>query len=221
MRFSRWLIWHFINLGLVLLPKWYRLRSHDRYILEQVIFRELVITERFKNILFAGCSYYTRCYPFIFDKFTRVSFSTVDPDPAMVCYGSKKNHTVGPLQAMNGLEKNKNAYDLVIVNGVFGFGIDTEADKTSAIDTAYELLRPGGRLLIGYNDIAHLPDAEGGRSQLRYDFSSIDKARWEPAAIPGLQSSDFLTKSSNRHRFLCFAKRPSVDNTSLFRKSKN
>ena len=46
--------------------------------------------------------------------------------------------------------------DVVIANGVFGFGIDDRAALAAAFAAAHAVLRPAGTLVLGWNDVAAL-----------------------------------------------------------------
>jgi SAM-dependent methyltransferase len=39
----------------------------------------------------------------------------------------------------------------VLCNGVFGFGVDTRAAQLAALKAMGRILKPGGRLLLGWN----------------------------------------------------------------------
>jgi hypothetical protein len=206
MTYFRRLKWQYIQWLMRFVPKRHRIGSHDRIILETVIFRELVVDGRYRKVLFVGCAYYTRWYPLLFDWFTDIVFATVEPDPANARFGSKKNHTVGTLETLKAIPGNRNSYDLIILNGVFGFGIDDLEDKTKTFETAYELIKSGGKFLIGYNDIDTLMDEMILRDQCRYDFNLVNPKKFKASVIPGLDCTDFLTENPNRHRYVCFEK---------------
>jgi hypothetical protein len=173
-------------------------------VLERVVFPELMADRTCKAVLFVGCDWYTRWYPTLFDWCSDVVFATVERDPAKARFGSRRHHTIGSLDE---LEWASASCDLVILNGVFGFGIDSPADKARALETAHRLLTPGGRLLIGYNDADEVLDGEIVRDRCRYDARAVDPARFAPCRIPGLPCADYLTRTPNRHRYVCLAKR--------------
>lgn len=43
-------------------------------------------------------------------------------------------------------------YGSILLNGVIGFGVNTKYDLDATFQNFYELLRPGGHLLIGWNE---------------------------------------------------------------------
>ena len=42
-------------------------------------------------------------------------------------------------------------FDSVLCNGVFGFGVDTRESQLAALRAMWRILKPGGRLLLGWN----------------------------------------------------------------------
>jgi SAM-dependent methyltransferase len=43
------------------------------------------------------------------------------------------------------------SFDIVLCNGVFGFGVDTREAQLAALRAMAAILKPGGRLLLGWN----------------------------------------------------------------------
>jgi SAM-dependent methyltransferase len=43
--------------------------------------------------------------------------------------------------------------DLIICNGVFGWGLDDADNCEKAFAAAHEALKPGGQMLLGWNDV--------------------------------------------------------------------
>ncbi len=195
--FLRSLQWQFIGRVIRLIPKRWRTDSHDRYVLEQVIFRDLFIRKRYSMILFAGCDSYTRWYPALFERFSNLTFATAEPEEWKKKYGSRKFHWVGRFEDLKALPEQKESYDLVILNGIFGFGTDTSAAKAMTLETAYRLLKPAGTLLIGFND-------RSGNS--RFIPAQTEAFGFSPAPIPGMEVSDYLSRGENCHRYVCFVK---------------
>ncbi len=96
--------------------------THDRYLLEQVIFAELLARDDMQRLPFVGCDIYTAHYPRIFSGRT---FITIDSDPAKARYGSVR-HIVDTIAA---LERHVDpcSLDAVICNGVIGWGLIDQA----------------------------------------------------------------------------------------------
>ena len=45
---------------------------------------------------------------------------------------------------------------MIVANGVYGFGIDDRAALAAAFAAARQVLRPGGTLVLGWNDVPAL-----------------------------------------------------------------
>ena len=106
--------------------------SHDRMILEQVILPSLASTMTIEKILFVGCAAYTQQYEEIFrDK----EYWTIDPKRVKKKYGSKR-HIVDSITKIETYIP-KNYFDVIIMNGVIGFGLNRIADIEQAINACY------------------------------------------------------------------------------------
>ncbi len=88
----------------------------------------------------------------------------------------------------------RDKYDLVIANGLFGFGTDSGEANAAVIDACHAVLKPGGRLLLGYSHPG------------TFDPGLVDLERFRPARISGLDVDRYLTQNENRHTFACFTK---------------
>ncbi len=74
---------------------------------------------------------------------------TVDRDPRMRFFGTRRHHVV----ALEDLPTTgEAAFDLAVVNGVLGWGIDSVAAAEPALRALHEALRPGGVLVLGINE---------------------------------------------------------------------
>ena len=190
--------WRLAKDFIALIPKRWRTLTDDRQILEQVIFKELFVSRQYGKILFVGCDSYTRWYPLLFEWAGDLTFATVEPEARKKKYGSRRHHTIGRFQDLQEIPSFRHFYDLVIFNGVFGFGTDMPEDKVRIFETSACLLKPGGVFLIGYNDM------EGN---YRFDLNLPQENGFEAFPIPGLHVSDFLTQEQNHHRFVCFRRK--------------
>ena len=196
-RFLRLLQWQCNRLLIALIPKRRRILTHDRFVLERRIFREIYLGGRYREILFAGCKEYTAWYPSLFEFFSAARFETIDADPESRRFGCRRHHTVGRLEDLAASHRLQEVYDLVILNGLFGYGTDDPDSIRKVVRAGEQLVRPGGSLLIGFNDL------EGPS---HFDPAWVSRDRFRPEKIPGLAVEDFLADGSHRHRFICFVK---------------
>jgi hypothetical protein len=118
----------------------------DRRLLERIL-AVCAGREDLRPALFVGVRFYTRRYP---RGFPRGSLVTIDPNPAMGRYGSH-GHVVGRLEDL-GRHFPPSHFRLIIVNGVFGWGIDSQEEAGLALEACHRGLAPGGTLVIGLNE---------------------------------------------------------------------
>lgn len=149
----QWAHWLSIQLRTTLgIPA--RLDSPDRHVLEQQLLPHFAGRPEMQRVLFVGCDWYSKHYQHYFSHARR--FLTLDADPRQRRYGGPE-HLTGSMEGMaNRLAPS--SLDLIVCNGVFGYGLDTPEQVALAMRAAYSCLRPGGELLFGWNDIpAHAP----------------------------------------------------------------
>lgn len=131
----------------IILRKDTPLVNNDRYVLEQIIIPYFVEREEFTRILFVGCGTYTRHYERWFKK--KEEYWTIDINPFKKLFGAKK-HIVDSSSNLN-LYFKENYLDLIICNGVFGYGLDDREEVEKAYAACYQCLRNGGVLIIGWD----------------------------------------------------------------------
>ena len=98
------------------------LATEDRRVLEQVIFPYIVARSDLNRILFVGCEIYTRGYAGIF---RHKDYQTLDVNAQHRIYGARK-HIVDSFERISEYY-TEGALDVVICNGVFGWGLDDPA----------------------------------------------------------------------------------------------
>ncbi len=167
--------------------------SADRAVLENVIFPYYQLSPAHRRILFVGCDWYTAGYA---RRMSFKSFATIDPDPARARFGATI-HQVAPMRRLSDMHA-PGSLDLVICNGVFGWGLDDPAEAERSIEAAWTALRPGGHLVVGWNDVArHAPFDVPGLAALR---------RFTPIEFPPLGVHRHGVDHDMRHTFAFFAK---------------
>jgi SAM-dependent methyltransferase len=125
------------------------LNTTDRGVLERTIFPHFVANPAIRDVLFVGCDTYTAHYERQF--FSRTNYTTIEPDPERARYGAR-NHVVAPLEELS-RHAGPNSFDLIICNGVYGWGLDTLQQCTAAFSQCYECLRVNGLMLFGWDDV--------------------------------------------------------------------
>ena len=126
-----------------------QLNTEDRRVLEQLILPEYARRPDISRVLFVGCASYTQRYG---EFFGGREYWTIDPVARRRQYGSTR-HIVDTLQNL-GSHVATGYFDLIVCNGVLGWGLNTPADADFALTACFTHLRAGGDLLLGWNNIA-------------------------------------------------------------------
>jgi hypothetical protein len=176
---------------LALEPK--RIASHDRSILEEIILPYFGTHVASDKILFVGCSAYTQWYEGFFSS---KEYWTIDPKLVKRKYGSKR-HVVDSI-ANVGRYVAKNYFDVIIMNGVIGFGLNRLGDIEQALDACYEVLASQGILLVGWNETTRRTpvDIRALRS-----LRKLHEYRFEL-----LQACHYRAEGPHRHTFSFYQK---------------
>lgn len=169
------------------------IRSADRATLEQVIIPAYASRPEITTVLFVGCDWYTKHYEKMFPGRT---YLTIDPDPWKRRFGSHRHIAAGLENLSAHVEPAR--VDLIICNGVFGWGLDDKGDCERAFMACFDALRPSGELVIGWNDVPdHRPFA----------LSSLEAlARFRPLNFEPLGTTQYLANASNGHVFNFYVK---------------
>lgn len=131
----------------------YSLKTPDRAFLENEIIGKLLAGGRYAHVLFAGVEMYTWHYR---DLLASTDFHTIDRDANKRRYGNGPKHRVGSVCDLGTIYK-PGQFNVVVFNGLVGYGLDSKADVDRALIAAYEVLADGGVLIIGWNNTpAHL-----------------------------------------------------------------
>jgi len=170
------------------------LNTEDRRVLEQIIFPYYRAQPGFKTVLFVGCNTYTSHYERRY--FENREFWTIEPDSALRRFGAS-HHVVAPLEEV-GRHFTDGFFDLIICNGVFGWGLDGAAQCEAAFSQCHRCLRDGGQMVFGWDDVARRTpvDLQGVPSLTRFRRFSF----------PPLQGWRYLTDTPYRHTFDFYVK---------------
>ena len=161
------------------------LRTEDRRVLECIILPFFADQPDFRCIVFVGCAHYTRSYERLFRKSQK--FITIDHSPETKSFGAR-HHFVAPMGDLDQLLEPASV-DLVVCNGVVGWGLNERGDVERSFEAAFTILRPGGVLLVGWNDEPPhnlLPPGECtvlGRFE-RYDFEPLQTCEYRVNSLP-------------------------------------
>ena len=158
----------------------FRLDAPNRVFLEQRIFGYLNRLAEgaggSQELLFLGLDKHNWHYP----RLLRANFHSLDILPRNAVYGRPGRHWVGDaleMAAHYGAER----FDVVIANGVLGAGIDGEAGLRRLLAQCHTVLKPGGVLLLGYNDLPERTPfpvvVDGGFEEFVPDIEGVNASR--------------------------------------------
>jgi SAM-dependent methyltransferase len=165
-----------------------RVDTADRRMLEDVILPACAARADCRRVLFVGCAAYTRCYEEIF---AGCEYITIDPAPGRRRHGAAR-HIVAGLQELDAYLPPE-TLDLVVCNGVFGWGLDARSACEAAFAACRHALRPGGMLVLGWNDVpSRRPFAQESLAALQ---------ALAPCDVPGCDAARVATRTRNRHTF--------------------
>jgi SAM-dependent methyltransferase len=170
------------------------LNTTDRIVLEQVIFPQYSQDAAIRKMLFVGCGTYTAHYQRLF--FPHKDFWTIEPDPGASRHGARQ-HVIAPLEE---LERHfpENEFDLIICNGVFGWGLDGHAQCEAAFSQCHSRLAHDGHFLFGWDDVPR-------RTPVALEtLSSL--TRFRPYTFPPLRTSRYVTETPYRHTYAFYRK---------------
>ena len=165
------------------------LRTEDRRVLEQVILPYFLKADDYRSVLNVGCHWFTQGYNRPFEA--RKTYATIDFDPTVAKFGGKR-HIVGALQNL-GAHFAPASLDLILCNGIFGWGLDSRADVEQGFQACHTALRPGGVLMVGWNDI---PERRPFPIE---ECKSL--GQFKPFLFPPFGASRYLTDTAYRHIF--------------------
>jgi len=171
------------------------MRTEDRRILEQVILPHYGNDPAVRTVLFVGCEWYTAHYQRRY--FAPHDYWTIDPDATRRRFGAKQ-HVVARLEELG--EYFPSAFfDLIICNGVYGWGLNRAEDCEVAMAQCHRCLAEAGHLLLGWNDVP------------RYDPAPLSQvhslSRFARYPFPAFGTWQYLTDTPIRHTYHFYQKR--------------
>lgn len=126
-------------------------KSSNRIFLETNIFQYINQTYGAKQPrstgLFIGTDKRSWHYPKVLD----LDLHTIDIDKKKALYGNPKHHVVGSATALEN-HYNEASFEVIIGNGLIGFGMNHQAQCEQLLMGAALLLKPNGIFIIGFND---------------------------------------------------------------------
>ena len=119
----------------------------DRRLLREVYLP--AFAEAGGRILWVGCRRYTSGYYALLESHGAEVWTT-DIEPKLKRWGRTGRHRIGDICLADQLFADL-SFDAVVCNGILGYGVDSLAQQQQAIAAMARILKPGGRLLVGWN----------------------------------------------------------------------
>ena len=169
------------------------LPTEDRRLLEQVVLPHFARDAAFARVLFVGCDWYTSHYEKLF---AGREYWTLEKDAGRRKHGARR-HVTDALANL-GAHFEERHFDLIVVNGVLGWGLDDAEEAERSLLACAEALRGGGVLVLGWNDVA------GKRPLVPEEAASLKRLR--PWPFPPFQAARHQTATANRNTFSFFVR---------------
>ena len=135
---------------------------------EYCILPHFYVRAEFQDILIVGVVSFTRHYDEYFKG--KRSVYTIDSNPNAASLGIRGRHIIDSIENID-MHFGPNSLDCVLMNGVYGWGLDGEGAVQKALANIRKVLRKGGVLVLGWDKTKeHDPLNLDGKPYFR-DFS--------------------------------------------------
>jgi len=183
-------------LGL-LLSRPVALPVEDRRVLESLVLPYFAERPEYARVLFVGCDWYTKPYERFFEQ---REYWTLEVDPRRRKHGAARHVT----DSLERLAEHfpPGHFDLILCNGVVGWGLNEAAPVQRALEACVTGLAPGGVLVLGWNDVPE-------RRPFPLEESSALR-QLEPLVLEPLGVARYETATRNRHVFAFLRKSPAA-----------
>ena len=141
------LVWHLRIWAYRFIFRRTSFKTHSRLWFEFELLR-YVAQQRPQKVLFVGVDEYTAWYHRLFPANV---FESLDIDPLKARFGSPSHHIVGDCSKVL-VDGRRGPYDTVILNGVYGWGLDEGDQLFGCLNGIAAILAPKGMLVFGFNE---------------------------------------------------------------------
>lgn len=176
------------------------LDTPDRRVLEGDILAAIASCPEFRRVLFVGCDWYTAHYGGLLPG---LALTTLDPERRRARFGASR-HVIDTLQNLE-LHFEPASFDVIVCNGVYGWGLDRRDDCERAFAACATRLRPDGLFVLGWNDVRERDPAP---------LSEVALSELEPCAWPPLGATRFLVEDSDERHTYAFYRRAAANRPS-------
>lgn len=166
------------------------LTNVDRRLLQEKIMPWYASRSEVKTVIDIGVEWYNASY---YRYFPEADFYTIDFLPEMAKHGRDGfHHTMSVTDLRDQFEED--SVDLILCNGPIGWGLNTREDILKAMEEMARALRPGGYLVVGWND-----REENRPGILPNEAAEI--AGFVPHVLPSVGESSLLANEKTSHRY--------------------
>lgn len=169
-----------------------RLKFEDRDVLERIIFPYILAFKNPKKILDIGRESYQNFYN---EFFKNRELWTMDINKRKKKFGSENHVTDSVVNIKKYFPKNN--FDFILMNGVFGWGLNKPKEIEKALNGIYNVLKKKGVFVFGYNDTDDLIPIPLNKIKALKKF--------KPYYFPPLKSNSFMA-NTGRHTYNFYKK---------------
>jgi SAM-dependent methyltransferase len=173
-----------------------RPRYQDRNVLELIVIPFVLSRLNPRRVLDIGREPYGAFYN---EFYTGRELWTIDRDPAQARFGAG-NHIVDDVANLRSHFRN-DYFDFVLMNGVFGWGLNDKPAVEQAFAAVHAALRPAGLFVLGWNDTPDLVPVPLSQVLALQEFT--------PYHFPPLHGTSFKC-STCEHTYSFFTKEHSA-----------
>lgn len=163
-----------------------------KYMSEHII--PAVISLKPERVLWVGVQPYTLRSVYQMEN-ARIKVSTIEPWDGTAVYGSSKHHMVAGIGSL-GEHARPAMFDVIIINGVMGWGLDDEEMIKDGIRAMHTHLKKDGVLVVGHNKLPNRGNCCGYFSPLfsPHGFGGLPTVHEDPESETK-HVYEFLTKN--------------------------
>lgn len=140
-----------------------REKLNDRNVLEEIIFPYVLAKYDPQTILDIGREDYQAFYN---DFFEGRDLYTIDMNPKHAEFGMKGKHEIDNVTNLKNHYQDSQ-FDFILMNGVYGWGLNEEKDIQVTFNAVYDILKPGGVFILGFNEEVFSFDKIEGLNKLK------------------------------------------------------
>jgi SAM-dependent methyltransferase len=127
------------------------------------------------TLLWVGCQPYTQPYLDLIER-SGAKCWTLDIDPSARWWGHRQRHLEGDVQKVGTLYLT-HQFDVALINGVLGYGLNSEDGQNETMAGLARVLKPSGLLMVGWN--THLVSDPLRLSAIEQFFVRSQRAGYE------------------------------------------